>query len=174
MRKTLSRAIAARIALPGAAAGLGFVSRNTARRTAGSSPGSTAALVAAVAALSTAGLRAGNPIPTGNLAEVIQVLRTHLELGSTEFEARAAQALIERFGVRPVDPADASSKAAPGDPVARREHLDGGILYLRIGRVEVGLAQALRTALTEATAPQGSRGAVSGLVLDLRDRKSVV
>lgn len=168
MRKTLSRTIATRIALPGAAAGPGSVPSNTAMHTAGSFLGPTAALVAAVATLSTAGLRAGSPIPTGKLAEVIQVLRTHLELGSTEFEARAAQALIERFGVRPVDPADAASKAAPGDPVARREHLDGGILYLRIGRVEVGLAQALRTALAEATLPQGSRGEVSGLVLDLR------
>ena len=103
---------------------------------------------------------------TTRLPELIQVLRTNLDLGSAEFEAQASQALIERFGARPVQEVSSTgftNNPAP-DLIARRERLDGGILYLRMGRVDLGLPTALRAALTDATWNTNA----SGLVLDLR------
>jgi hypothetical protein len=47
-------------------------------------------------------LQGDTPSSTTRLPELIQVLRTNLDLGSAEFEAQASQALIERFGARPV------------------------------------------------------------------------
>jgi hypothetical protein len=121
------------------------------------------------------GLRSDTPsTSTGILPELIQVLRTNLDLGSTEFESRASQALIERFGVRQLDPAGGSTQTATSspdmgtDPIARQERLDGGVLYLRLGRVDTGVAQALRTALTRAAANTNAAPPMSGLVLDLR------
>jgi hypothetical protein len=115
-------------------------------------------------------VRGDAPAASGSLPELIHVLRTHLDVDATEFETRASRALIEHFGVRREDPAGSDPQAAqnPGEPLARRARLDGGLLYLRIGRVEPGLAPALRAALTEATSTNHSGGPVSGLVLDLR------
>lgn len=105
-----------------------------------------------------------------DLPDLIQTLRTHLGVNPADFEARAARALMDQFGVRRVgddagqaaDPADGSG--SPPGPVARREHLEGGVLYLRVGRVEAGLPEALRSALTEASWITNA----AGLVLDLR------
>jgi hypothetical protein len=116
--------------------------------------------------LSTLGLQ-GDALPsTTRLPELIQVLRTNLTLGSAEFEAQASQALIERFGVRPVlggSTAGSTNNPAP-ELIARRERLDGGILYLRLGRVDLGLPTALRAALNDKVWTTNA----SGLVLDLR------
>lgn len=119
------------------------------------------------------GLRGDTPAAAVPLPELIEILRTHLSLGPAEFESRASGALIEHFGVRRAEPAGDDPKATP-DPGASKEtlahqaRLDGGLLYLRIGRVDTGLAGALRAALTDATATNASPGAATGLVLDLR------
>ena len=77
-----------------------------------------------------------------------------------------AEALIGRFGVRRI--AGTPSPATPASPatdlIARRERLDGGILYLRPGRVDAGLPAALRSALTDSAWTTNA----SGLILDLR------
>ena len=116
-------------------------------------------------------LRGDAPVSSPPLPELISVLRTNLALGSTEFEAQASQALIERFGVRRLDaaPTTPSPNAAPipspiQDFVARRERLDGGILYLRMGRVSAGSPAALRNALSDTAWTTNA----TGLVLDLR------
>lgn len=117
------------------------------------------------------GLRADVPQPpraaptaetarTTGLTELIQVLRTNLGLGPDEFEARASRALIDHFGARRLEAIPPNE----ADPIARRERLDGGVLYLRIGRVEEGLPEALRGALTDAAWITNA----AGLVLDLR------
>jgi hypothetical protein len=98
------------------------------------------------------GLRGDAPASLPPLPELIGILRTNLDLGSVEFETRASEALIERFGVRRI--AGTPSPATPASPatdlIARRERLDGGILYLRPGRVDAGLPAALRSALTDS------------------------
>jgi hypothetical protein len=111
-------------------------------------------------------LQGDTPSSTTRLPELIQVLRTNLDLGSAEFEAQASQALIERFGARPVQgisTAESTNSLAP-ELIARRERLDGGILYLRMSRVDLGLPAALRAALNDKTWNTNA----SGLVLDLR------
>ena len=112
------------------------------------------------------GLRGDAPASLPPLPELIGILRTNLDLGSVEFETRASEALIERFGVRRI--AGTPSPATPASPatdlIARRERLDGGILYLRPGRVDAGLAAALRSALTDSAWTTHA----SGLILDLR------
>jgi len=116
-------------------------------------------------------LRGDAPVSSPPLPELISVLRTNLALGSTEFEAQASQALIERFGIRRLDsaPTTLSPNAAPipspiQDFIARRERLDGGILYLRMGRVSAGSPAALRNALSDTAWTTNA----TGLVLDLR------
>jgi hypothetical protein len=103
------------------------------------------------------------PVVT-DLPDLIRTLQTHLGLNTSDFEARASRALTDHFGVRRLD----DDKAPATDPatgaVARREHLEGGVLYLRVGRVEAGLPEALRSALTEASWITNA----AGLVLDLR------
>jgi hypothetical protein len=116
--------------------------------------------------LPTLGLQGDAPPSTTRLPELIQVLRTNLTLGSAEFEAQASQALIERFGVRPVlggSTVGSTNSPAP-ELIARRERLDGGILYLRLGRVDLGLPTALRAALNDKAWTTNA----SGLVVDLR------
>lgn len=112
------------------------------------------------------GLRGDAPASSPPLPELIGILRTNLDLGSVEFETRASEALIERFGVRRI--AGTPSPATPASPatdlIARRERLDGGILYLRPGRVDAGLPAALRSALTDSAWTTHA----SGLILDLR------
>lgn len=114
----------------------------------------------------TLGLQGDATPSTTRLPELIQVLRTNLTLGSAEFEAQASQALIERFGVRPVlgGSTTGSTRGPAPELIARRERLDGGILYLRLGRVGLGLPMALRAALVDKAWTTNA----SGLVLDLR------
>ena len=119
------------------------------------------------------GLRADAPAAAVPLPELIEVLRTQLDLAPAEFESRASGALIEHFGVRRAEPTADGPKAAeePGaskEAIAHQTRLDGGLLYLRIGRVDPGLTGALRAALTEATATNANPGPATGLVLDLR------
>jgi hypothetical protein len=116
--------------------------------------------------LSTLGLQGDAPPSTTRLPELIQVLRTNLTLDSAEFEAQASQALIERFGVMSVPGGSTTGSTHSPAPelIARRERLDGGILYLRLGRVSVGLPTALRAALDDTTWNTNA----SGLVVDLR------
>lgn len=112
------------------------------------------------------GLQGDAPPSTTRLPELIQVLRTNLDLGSAEFEAQASLALIERFGVRPVlggSTAGSTNNPAP-ELIARQERLDGGILYVRLGRVDLGLPAALRAALNDKTWTTNA----SGMVVDLR------
>ena len=142
---------------------------------AASSPGATALLIATVMTSAPAGLQGDAlPLSTGILPELIQVLRTNLDLGSQEFDSRASEALIERFGVRRKDPTETASTTpipappTPADLIARQERLEGGVLYLRLGRIEAGLAQATRSALTRATSGTNASPPASGLVLDLR------
>jgi len=138
-----------------------------------------AILTAAMAAPSvfpggpTARLRADpTAVPAGStnasvatdLPDLIRTLLTHLGLDAADFEARASRALIDHFGVRRVDDTKAPATTPETGPVARRERLDGGVLYLRVARVEPDLPEALRAALTEA--PWITNAA--GLVLDLR------
>ena len=107
-------------------------------------------------------LRGDAPVSSPPLPELINVLRTNLALGSAEFEAQAYQALMERFGVRRLDTAPIPSPIQ--DQIARRERLDGGILYLRMGRVDTGSPAALRNALSDTAWTTNA----TGLVLDLR------
>lgn len=107
-------------------------------------------------------LRGDAPVSSPPLPELINVLRTNLALGSAEFEAQAYQALMERFGVRRLDAAPIPSPIQ--DHIARRERLDGGILYLRMGRVDTGSPAALRNALSDTAWTTNA----TGLVLDLR------
>lgn len=138
-----------------------------------------------LAGLLAPGLRGDAPAPTAQAAktsapsataeatrlpELIQVLRTHLGLEAAEFETRASRALIDHFGAQRMDGAGASGtersqgQDATAAPVARRERLEGGVLYLKVGQVSDGLPAALKAALTDAAWITNA----SGLVVDLR------
>lgn len=103
------------------------------------------------------------PVVT-DLPDLIRTLQTHLGLNTADFEARASRALTDHFGVRRLDDDKAPATDPATGPVARRERLDGGVLYLRVARVEPDLPEALRAALTEASWITNA----AGLVLDLR------
>lgn len=105
-----------------------------------------------------------NAAAATDLPDLVRTLQTHLGLDAGDFEARASRALIDHFGVRRVDDDKAPATTPETGPVARRERLDGGVLYLRVARVEPDLPEALRGALTEASWITNA----AGLVLDLR------
>ena len=138
-----------------------------------------------LAGLLAPGLRGDAPAPTTqeaktsassatpeatHLPELIQALKSHLGLDAAEFENRASRALIDHFGAQRMDGAGSSGAArsqgqdATAAPVARRERLEGGVLYLKVGQVSDGLPAALKAALTDAAWVTNA----SGLVVDLR------
>ena len=99
--------------------------------------------------------------------EVYELLRAHLKgISETELNRAAVQGLVS--GLRPkvslVTNHPSGAAAADGPLVSKSSLFGGGILYLRVARVEKGLDNAVR----EAYSNLGTTNSLNGVVLDLR------
>lgn len=121
--------------------------------------------VAALASLSPLS-RAEAPGTAPDLAEVYNLIRTHLAgLSEGEANREAVQAVISAFGPRVSLAAGSQSTNAPElSLVSKASVYDDSIAYVRLGKVEAGLAPAVRSAWESLNATNKAKG----LVLDLR------
>src|SRR5258706_8470813 len=99
--------------------------------------------------------------------EVYASIREHL-VGTTDAELNraAVKGLLSTLAPKvSLVENDAATNAAANSPIISRASLyDGNIAYLRIGRVDDGLAKAVR----DASEKLGSTNKLKGIVLDLR------
>ena len=105
--------------------------------------------------------------PTPNFEEVYQLLRSHLAgVSEGQLNEAAVQGLLASLGpkVTLVDSKSAESTPAGTALVTKSSRLEGDMGYIRVARVEQGLAQAVREAYNKL---QGTNQ-LQGLVLDLR------
>ncbi len=98
--------------------------------------------------------------------EVYDLVRAHVrDLGVTELNRAAVQALVTALGPKVSLVANGEAANATGGPMVSKSSLfDRDIGYVRIARVGEGLAKALRAACDQL----GPTNKLKGLVLDLR------
>ena len=107
------------------------------------------------------------PSPAPDFKEVYELVRAHLAgVTDADLNRAAVQGLVAALGPRVtiVGRENAAESAGVTPLVSRARVFDGGIAYLRIGRV----AEGLGTAVQEAYGQIEKTNAAKGLVLDLR------
>ncbi|TAK90310.1 MAG: hypothetical protein EPO07_20480 [Verrucomicrobia bacterium] len=103
-----------------------------------------------------------NPAP--DFQEVFNLVRDQLKGADTaEMNRAAVQGLLQKFNGRVALAGDTTGAAAVA-LVARTNVFDDGVAYVRVNRVEDGLAEKISSAL----ASLGATNKVKGAVLDLR------
>ncbi len=102
-------------------------------------------------------------LPT--LSEVREILRKEVkDISEAELESVATQALLDRVQGRLLEAGETVNEELDAPAVAEKRLMDPGCLYVRVGRVSLGLAPQLAAVLRDTNLVTGSRG----LVLDLR------
>lgn len=100
--------------------------------------------------------------------EVLSLIRTNLvDANDADLNTAAVQGLVQQFPGRVLLTTNATERAAagPAEPaIARAQVFNGTAGYVRVSRVEAGLAGAFATALSHLTASNQ----LAGLVIDLR------
>jgi hypothetical protein len=105
----------------------------------------------------------GQELPT--LVEVREILRKEVkDLSEAELETVATQALLDRVQGRLLEEGEVVNEELEAPAVVEKRVIDPGCLYVRVGRVSLGLAPQLAAVLRDTNLVTGSRG----LVLDLR------
>lgn len=97
------------------------------------------------------------------LADLLRAVRDHVKDPSAA-EAAAAKALLEGVQGAVLAPDDAGEPPSDTPAVVRKERLEAGPLYVRVGQVSLGLAPQLAAILRDTNLV----AAANGLVLDLR------
>jgi hypothetical protein len=121
-------------------------------------------------ALAQAGLRAeaqGDKGQAPDFKEVYDLIREHLAgVSEGQLNEKAARALVSSLAPRVSLVTNAAAASAAGETplVIKSSVFDGDILYVRIGRVGDGLAQAIRAACSK---PE-TTNKLKGVALDLR------
>jgi C-terminal processing protease CtpA/Prc len=113
------------------------------------------------------GLRADAPSQAPEFQEVYDLIRAHLAGNSgTDLNQTAVQALVSALSPKVSFVRDAAStNNMPEKPLVRRSSLfDDSIGYVRIGRVDDGVAKAVR----DATELLAATNKLKGVALDLR------
>lgn len=119
--------------------------------------------VGVVMCLAGAGLRAEVPSAAPDFKEVYDLVAAHLGgMTPAELNRTAVQALLSALGSRVSLNGVETSTNEP--LVSKTSLFDGGITYLRVARVDDGLAAALR----EGYGKSAGTNKINGLVLDLR------
>lgn len=98
--------------------------------------------------------------------EVYDLVRKHLPgMSETELDKAAVQGLVSGLGPKvALVSGETESAAREGALVSRTNLFDGGIAYVRVGRVAEGLPEALRQACSHIS----GTNELNGMVLDLR------
>ncbi len=117
------------------------------------------------------GLKAESKGPSPDFTEVFDLIRAHLNgVSEADLNRAAVEGLLSALGpkVSLVSGAAKSDSAQP-DPgrkllVSKSSLFEGDIGYMRVSRVEEGLAKAVR----EASAKVAGTNSLKGMVLDLR------
>jgi len=102
-----------------------------------------------------------------DLQEVYGLLREHLpDVSATDLNRQAVQALVSALSPRVTLVPQTPTPVAPAETalLPKSSQFDSGLVYLRVGRVDEGLAAALRAACFQAL---GSNK-LKGVALDLR------
>lgn len=127
-------------------------------------PSLAAALLAAFAGL--ANLRADQPAPAPDFKEVYDLVAAHLGgISAADLNRTSVQALVTALSPRVslAGGAETPVGAAP-QLVTKSTLFDGQIAFVRVGRVNSGLADAVRDAFQKLA----GTNTLNGLVLDLR------
>lgn len=113
-----------------------------------------------------AGLRAEPQSPPPDFKEVYDLVRAHLAgVNEAELNRKGVQALITALGTRVSLQGDGEPAVSATGPVVTRSNLfEGGMVYVRVGKVGEGLAAALGA----TCARLGGTNKLNGIVLDLR------
>jgi hypothetical protein len=132
----------------------------------------TISLLAALLALAggQAGLRAqakAEDAPAPEFKEVYDLIRAHLAgVSEGQLNQAAVAALVSGLAPRVSLVTNAAAGSAPGEAllVSKSSVFEGDILYVRVGRVGDGLANAISAACTKP----GTTNKLKGVALDLR------
>lgn len=103
----------------------------------------------------------GDAVPP--LADLLRAVREHVQ-DPAAAEASAAKALLEGVQGVVLGPDEPGEPPSDAPAVVRKERLDAGPLYVRVGQVSLGLAPQLAAILRDTNLV----AAANGLVLDLR------
>lgn len=103
----------------------------------------------------------GDAVPP--LADLLKAVRENVKDASAA-EAAAAKALLEGIQGSVLGPDDPGEPPSDAPAVVRKERLEAGPLYVRVGQVSLGLAPQLAAILRDTNLVS----AANGLVLDLR------
>jgi hypothetical protein len=99
------------------------------------------------------------------LAEIREILRKEVrDIPEAELEAVATQALLERVQGRLLAEGEVVNEEVDAPAVIEKRLIDPGCVYVRVGRVSLGLAPQLAAVLQDTNLITEARG----LVLDLR------
>lgn len=104
---------------------------------------------------------AGESLPP--LADLLKAVRENVK-DSSAAEAAAARALLEGIQGSVLGPDDPGEPPSDAPAVVKKERLEAGPLYVRVGQVSLGLAPQLAAILRDTNLVS----AANGLVLDLR------
>ncbi len=99
------------------------------------------------------------------LAEVREILRKEVkDISEAELETVATQALLDRVQGKLLEEGETVNEEVDSPAVAEKRLMDPGCVYVRVGRVSLGLAPQLAAVLRDRELMTDARG----LVLDLR------